>query len=594
MKLARTFPRTSLLFVLFAASLQAQAGAQTIYYVDGSLTTGADNGSSWSNAYQGPGGLLSALDSAVSGDKVYVAEGTYLPSLVGDRFDLFEIPAGIRLFGGFFGGENTPEERPPYGAAPTVLSGDLQGDDASGMVTDNSQGIARVQGGNDPTVIDGLTLSGCNRQSTSGTSALEGGSGPLVVSNCVIRDNQSITGSSGLKVVATATIDSCLFEDNNSTSNGGGLSAEGDVTVVDCIFRGNQSFGRGGGLAMLGSSDTIGRVDRCLFEENRGGNGGGIGILGFDYSPTIQNCVIVDNLSMFADSGGGIICTWASSPTVGNCTIVGNRAGVGNRGGIATVQGASVVVVNSILWNNEGSQGAIDALTQIEAGNTLDFSIISGLVNGQAYPGTENSYINPKFVDLDGRDLRLALGSRGIDSGLNSGVPLESTLDFAGKPRSVDVTAVADTGVGAGPIVDRGAYEFRNPIGTTDSGCLPLPNSTGGPSSLTATGSLSLASADLEFEVAGLPADSFAYFLMSESMGMTPVGSGVLCLGNPVLHFVGDVLNSGPAGAVSFRPDLANLPGGAHFQVGETWAFQLWHRDGATSNFSDAVAIDWN
>ena len=40
--------------------------------------------------------------------------------------------------------------------------------------------------------------------------------------------------------------------------------------------------------------------------------------------------------------------------------------------------------------------------------------------------------------------------------------------------------------------------------------------------------------------------------------------------------------------------DLNGIPSGSGFvavQPGETWNFQCWYRDGATSNFTDAVSI---
>ena len=36
---------------------------------------------------------------------------------------------------------------------------------------------------------------------------------------------------------------------------------------------------------------------------------------------------------------------------------------------------------------------------------------------------------------------------------------------------------------------------------------------------------------------------------------------------------------------------FSNIPAA---NPGETWAFQLWHRDGASSNFTNGVAIQFN
>ena len=49
----------------------------------------------------------------------------------------------------------------------------------------------------------------------------------------------------------------------------------------------------------------------------------------------------------------------------------------------------------------------------------------------------------------------------------------------------------------------------------------------------------------------------------------------------------------GSIGQVVFSPDFGSLPDGIVIQPGETWNFQLWFRDGADSNTSDGLAIDF-
>ena len=41
------------------------------------------------------------------------------------------------------------------------------------------------------------------------------------------------------------------------------------------------------------------------------------------------------------------------------------------------------------------------------------------------------------------------------------------------------------------------------------------------------------------------------------------------------------------------KTDLNNLPQGTTVSPGETWHFQLWHRDGPTSNFSGSLGFTW-
>ena len=103
------------------------------------------------------------------------------------------------------------------------------------------------------------------------------------------------------------------------------------------------------------------------------------------------------------------------------------------------------------------------------------------------FTGTGNVNENPQFIrdpdpgdgnwatsgDNDNGDLHLTSASPAIDAGYNSAVPQDKvdvdtdndfveTLpdDLDGRRRFVDVSWIADTGVGLGPIVDMGTYEY--------------------------------------------------------------------------------------------------------------------------------------
>jgi hypothetical protein len=83
--------------------------------------TGANNGSSWTNAYTNP---QAALAVAEWGDEIWVAAGTYKPTSGTNRAQPFWMTAGVAIYGGFAGGETAREQR-DWAAHETILSGDI-------------------------------------------------------------------------------------------------------------------------------------------------------------------------------------------------------------------------------------------------------------------------------------------------------------------------------------------------------------------------------------------------------------------------------------------------------------------------------------
>ncbi len=115
-----------------AASLLASAASAQTVYADANLTTGANDGSTWADAFQGPSALQDALAVVVAGEDIFVADGTYVTGAPGSRAMSFRLQNNVRILGGFAGGETSPDARPAYGVAESILTADLAGDDASG------------------------------------------------------------------------------------------------------------------------------------------------------------------------------------------------------------------------------------------------------------------------------------------------------------------------------------------------------------------------------------------------------------------------------------------------------------------------------
>ncbi len=135
--------------------------------------------------------------------------------------------------------------------------------------------------------------------------------------------------------------------------------------------------------------------------------------------------------------------------------------------------------------------------------------------------------------------------------------------------------------------------------------CPGAVNSLGLGARLELSGSTTVADMDLTVGVTQLPLNSTGYAITSLDANVVtnPGGSfGDLCIAGPsVGRFLGNVLNSGSTGEVSFDPDLTAIPtptGVVAVMPGDTRYFQYWYRDSVfgfpVSNFSSAMRITFD
>ena len=138
-------------------------------------------------------------------------------------------------------------------------------------------------------------------------------------------------------------------------------------------------------------------------------------------------------------------------------------------------------------------------------------------------------------------------------------------------------------------------YNGNCSLGTTY--CDPaVNNSTGLPAVIFADGSAEISDNDFRLVGYQLPPNQFGYFLTSQTQGFIPNPGGAqgnLCLGGKIGRFVGQLQNTGNDGEFTIQVDLASLPVWRNQPAlaGETWYFQAWFNDGATSNFTDGLSV---
>ncbi len=367
--------------------------------------SGANDGTSWEDAFQS---LQDALDQAANSggivEEIWVAAGTYRPDqgggqTPGDRTATFQLLNGVALYGGFAGTEAELSER-DIAANPTILSGDLNGDDAPVACTnhspdcdsfgtlcgddgfciiadnnaENSYHVVTGSGTDATAVLDGFTISAGNATGSNPDNAGAGmynWEGSPTVTNCTFRGNSASAVGGGMHndFFSSPSVTDCTFEDNRADVAGGGVfNNSGSSLIANCIFRSNaSSFGAG-----MANEDVQPTVTGCTFIANTASDGGG-GLANVNSSPALTNCAFVGNT---ATDGGGVWNADSSIPSVTGCLFDGNTA---NSGAGMHNTDSSPTITNCVFSRNTSfSHGA--AMYNFDSSP----SVINSLFNGNS------------------------------------------------------------------------------------------------------------------------------------------------------------------------------------------------------------------
>ena len=141
-------------------------GTGGVIYVDRDATSGSNNGLDWDNAFTD---LQVALSNALDA-QVWVAEGGTRPRPdASDRTVAFLLKNTVEVYGGFAGTEITRTQR-NWQEHPTVLSGDLDGNDTTdahgvltstaGIVGTNAYHVVVGSAVTQTVVLDGFFITG--------------------------------------------------------------------------------------------------------------------------------------------------------------------------------------------------------------------------------------------------------------------------------------------------------------------------------------------------------------------------------------------------------------------------------------------------
>ncbi len=387
---------------LFAFNMSAQI----TYYVKTDGTGAAVTATGWGTASKD---LQEVINTAQSGDKIFVAMGTYLPNRpantptvinASSRDNAFVLKNGVSIYGGFAGTESNESQR--VAGNITILSGDLSGNDVDETTintanymtlnkTDNVSHVVLALGISTVTVFDGFTITKGNASATSVATINVNGldvdkrfgggiyvldvSANLTISNIVVTINRangdgygSSSGGGFYINNSSPTITNCEITKNfnthgtapktSGTNYGSGMSLVMSSSPIITNTTFSDNFGLyGGALSANGGSP---KFTNCVFKLNRGnGRGGAIDIRGA--SPIFTNCLFSEN-SAGSDGGGGAVYNYSGRPTFLNCIFYKNGANAsGTTKPISAAYGGEngsnygAIFINNTFYENQNT-----------------------------------------------------------------------------------------------------------------------------------------------------------------------------------------------------------------------------------------------
>lgn len=288
-------------------------------------------------------------------DQIWVAAGTYTPSETGDRTRSFILESGMKIFGGFPADGGAWEER-DWELHPTILSGDLNGDDGQDFANyeDNSYHVIIATDVNRLAKLDGFIITGGNAngaisESTSNGAGMYSFRSSPRLNNLVFTLNSSMHGCGGLyNDQSSPVLINVTFSANRSVyQSPGGMANfnQSNPTLTDAIFTNNE----GGGMLNDDSSPTLTNV---VFSENwSAGACGGMGNNN-NSQPKLTDVLFSGNFAAF--HGGGM-CNFGSSPDLNNVSFIGNSAGL-RGGGMYNIGNTTDPTLTNVTFSSNSAQ----------------------------------------------------------------------------------------------------------------------------------------------------------------------------------------------------------------------------------------------
>lgn len=394
-----------------------QGTTAAFIYVDANAT-GANDGSSWTDAYT----TLNAALTAVSGNNntvLFVAKGTYTPDAASTTVPFTIASDNLRIYGGFEGDETSLSDRDDslvFTTNATIISGDLSGNDTTGDFTtnriDNSARLVELNADN--VTLNGLVFSGGHANGSN---------------NPVINTASTVT---------SLTLQYCKITDNYAT----GVFIDWrnfteSIEMENVLIDGNETTN---GVALFQSSNTnditVSLANIQFTNNTYNSDWGAIWFRRGNTSKihtTISNGTFADNLNMYSSSNDYNLITQSSPAAADNILIIRN----------------------SIFWNNQYTNGSsvVTSTTAVSnpksnEGNSQQFTVSNSIISLSNINFTANTIdITSNNPNLDAVYIPTSASVDVIDMGVNS--YNTTTKDLAGNNRISNTT------------IDLGAYEYN-------------------------------------------------------------------------------------------------------------------------------------
>ncbi len=404
--------------------------------------TGANNGSSWADAYTD---ARDAFINTTPNSEIWIAQGVYKRNS-SDRNTVFGwIKDSVRVFGGFVGNETDRNQR-DWNANPTVFTGDI------GVANDSSDNVYTVFvggiGGLNYQLIDGIKITGGNSSEDSYPNVNTVGGGITLDSDVNLTEIKNVEFYNNYaKQGAAISVygfsgDDCkiILENVVAHNNRGKSSAFGhfrasnqagiEVEMKNCLIHDNEAIGTNedfGTVLILGSNANINNV----------------------MDASITNCTFANNTYNTGNLSKGMIRIFnqTNAPSTLNFT---NNISYGN----------NIIEITSNNRNNVSQPFPTIDLNNNILENGIDFTA-----------SVENSTLTSDPLFNTGYTLQV--GSPAIDAGTQVGI-IPSIVDLAGNNRVF------------GTEIDLGPFEYGASAGPTsiaeetENQIIVYPNPTNG------------------------------------------------------------------------------------------------------------------